>query len=183
MGVVLQDDALRYPDRSSPDLSGPRPCNDMVYHIRISQTSLLNSIGANPGPTRHITLMTVTSFALGALGFTLVLAPEFVLASVIPGADRVLLPVLQLLGGSLAGFGYLNWMSRRAILGGALGRPIIISNLAHGLVGTGVLLRVLAAQEGFPMAWTICGVYIVYTVAFGRLLFVRPRALQNPSAL
>jgi hypothetical protein len=127
--------------------------------------------------------MTLTSVALAVFGCALVMVPDLAVASVSPGLDRTFLPVVQLLGSSLLAFGYLNWMSRRAILGGVLGRPIVAGNFTHGLVGTLILLRLLSGDITYPVCWALCSLYLAYTIAFGRLLFSRPPGIQNPSAL
>ena len=84
--------------------------------------------------------------------------------------------LLQVLGSALLGFSMLNWSNRYSRLGGILGRPLILANLAHAATAALLLVRVAVAP---PIVATLVGATIVYAglaIAFGAVLFRDPHA-------
>ena len=77
----------------------------------------------------------------------------------------------QLLGATWLGFGALNWVQRRAILGGVYGRPVVLSNLFHYFVGAMVLIK--AGQSGAAV-WLLAISFAALALAYGALLFRGP---------
>ncbi len=81
---------------------------------------------------------------------------------------------LQVLGSALLGFSMLNWSNRYSRLGGILGRPLILANLAHAATAALLLVRVAVKP---PIVVSLVGATIVYAglaIAFGAVLFRDP---------
>ena len=73
------------------------------------------------------------------------------------------------------GFAMLNWMSRRSLIGGIYNRPIAIANMTHFLMVGIALSKLMLAQADLPkIFWLITGIYVIYAVIFGWLLFRTP---------
>lgn len=81
---------------------------------------------------------------------------------------------LQLLGAVYFGFGMLNYMSKRAIVGGIYGRPLVVGNFSHFLIAALALLKAQDLLSTFPWLWALAIAFGLLAVAFGRLLFVQP---------
>lgn len=82
--------------------------------------------------------------------------------------------LVQLGGAALLGFAMLNWMSRRVVLGGIYGRPLIVGNLLHfgaGAIGT---VKLLLAHDTLSPLWPVGVGYVIFGVAFAALMLWRP---------
>jgi hypothetical protein len=62
------------------------------------------------------------------------------------GANAPLLPI-QVLGCACLGLGLLDWVSRRSMVGGIYGRPLVIGNLVHFVCGALVFARSLMDSQ------------------------------------
>ena len=115
----------------------------------------------------------VTVFALVqiALAVLLVFAPAET-ASVLFAGTEVPPVLLSLVGAALFGFGQLGWMTRQTPLGGIYGRPALMANLGHFVIGGLALAR--AADT--PVLWGAAAFYLVGAVFYGALLFSAPKA-------
>lgn len=82
--------------------------------------------------------------------------------------------VLQLLGAVYFGFGMLNYMSKRAVVGGIYGRPLVVGNFSHFLIAALALLKAQDLLSTYPWLWALASAFGLLAVAFGRLLFVQP---------
>jgi len=110
---------------------------------------------------------------LFAGGLALLFAPDAVLPLLSPGFPVTALWLGQLLGAAWLGLGALNWIHRRAVLGGIYGRPVVFANLIHCFIGALVLIK--AAQSGSPvMIWLMAVPAITLALAYGALLFRGP---------
>jgi hypothetical protein len=80
--------------------------------------------------------------------------------------------LVQLYGSALFGFAMLNWMNRMARIGGILGRPLLVANLAHAATAFLLLVRPALAHPG-ELALTLpAALYLLLALAFGSRLFV-----------
>lgn len=79
-------------------------------------------------------------------------------------------PLASLLGGALIGFGAMNWIARRSILGGIYGRAVVVGNQAHFIVGAIVLLKHGVMAGGSLGFWVLTGFYLVGAGLFTYLL-------------
>lgn len=113
-----------------------------------------------------VAILTLVQFGLGV---ALIFLPEEVAAGVFPGAPPVL---VSLVGAALFGFGQLNWMTRQSPMGGIYGRPVVMANLVHFVVGGLALARAAVT----PTLWGVAAFYLAGAVFYGALLFLSPRA-------
>ena len=81
---------------------------------------------------------------------------------------------LQLLGAVYFGFGMLNYMNKRAVVGGIYGRPLVVGNFSHFLIAALALLKAQDLLSTYPWLWALAIAFGLLAVAFGRLLFVQP---------
>jgi hypothetical protein len=115
---------------------------------------------------------------LGVLALFLLFAPVESLSFLLLGYGS-LLPSLpaQLLSAPLLGLSALNWLSRGSTVGGIYGRPLLIANLIHFIVGSLVLLRPMVFLRLAAFApWVLFGLYVVFAVLFALLLLRKPAA-------
>jgi hypothetical protein len=115
---------------------------------------------------------------LGVLALFLLFAPVESLSFLLLGYGA-LLPSLpaQLLSAPLLGLSALNWLSRGSTVGGIYGRPLLIANLIHFIVGSLVLLRPMVFLRLAAFApWVLFGLYVVFAVLFALLLLRKPAA-------
>ena len=128
--------------------------------------------------------MASTALVLGGAGIAASFMPHDILVG-LGLAPVVPLPLLvQLLGALLFGFAMLNWLAKDMSIGGIYGRPIIVGNLAHFVIGALTLLKasvggdsvVLWSAGGVHPRRTIAlsGVYAFFATWFGLVLFKRP---------
>lgn len=80
----------------------------------------------------------------------------------------------QLLGAVYFGFGMLNYMNKRAVVGGIYGRPLVVGNFSHFLIADLALLKAQVLLSTYPWLWALAIAFGLLAVAFGRLLFVQP---------
>lgn len=115
-------------------------------------------------------VVTVLSLLQILLGVVLVFAPQETAAFFFAegGAPPVL---LSLVGAALFGFGQLNWMTRQQPLGGIYGRPVVMANLGHFVVGGLALARAATT----PVLWGVATFYLAGAVFYGALLFTSPK--------
>lgn len=111
--------------------------------------------------------------ALGLLGLgaVFVFAPAEAGAALTGQGDPL---AFSLLGGAIFGLGMMTWMTRRQPLGGVYGRPVLMANLVHFVIGGLTLLRV--GIDGDATGWllVLCAFYLAGAVFYGVLLFTQP---------
>ncbi|MEP7027268.1 MAG: hypothetical protein ABI960_01610 [Candidatus Eisenbacteria bacterium] len=113
--------------------------------------------------------MTGSAALLAATGLACLFAPDVV--GRITGAGAVPDVLLQLIGGGLLGFASLNWISRYARLGGIYGRPVVVANFTHALIGALTLARSAFGPPHGAAFWIALVVYGTLALAFGILFF------------
>ena len=113
-----------------------------------------------------------SAIVLVAGGLAWLFAPDYAFSildlSFPPGAEWF----GQLLGAAWLGFAALNWIQRRAILGGVYGRPVVMANLFHYFIGSMVLIK--AGQQGAGSVWPLAVPFSALALAYGALLFRGP---------
>lgn len=117
-------------------------------------------------------IMITSGFLNGILGIVLTFMPQEIggwLGMASQTGAEVL--VLQLLGGTLFGFGMINYMGRNAILGGIYGKPIILGNMVFHFIVALELARYMFENDrfGFLLAGGI--LYAFLAAAFIRMNF------------
>lgn len=88
----------------------------------------------------------------------------------------------SLLGAALFGLGMMDWLTRRAPIGGIYGRPVLMANLVHFVIGGLALLRAGLDGVGTGWLWALCAVYLGGAAFYGALLFTSPRPEQTKRA-
>lgn len=116
-------------------------------------------------------LATTAALILLGLGVACVFAPEEVSAA-LTGQNNPL--AFSLLGAALVGLGAVNWVTRHQPMGGIYGRPVVLANLAHFLIGGLALLRVGLDGEATGWAWALGALYLGGAAAYGVLLVRGP---------
>ena len=90
--------------------------------------------------------------------------------------------LIQILGGCFLALASLDWFSKRAMLGGIYGRPVVGTNYAHFVIGSLVMAKVLiGADEGVcrPQVWITLVVYVLFAIAFSFMMFGKPKLPQR----
>lgn len=116
--------------------------------------------------------MTANALILGALGMALSFLPQEMANVLQLQSDPIL---LQLLGAGYMGFAMLNWMNKEKILGGIYGRPIVMANFAHFMIGGLALVKMVMKESSATTLLILTGVYVVFGVAFAFMVFKHPK--------
>ena len=61
-----------------------------------------------------------------------------------------------------------------ATLGGIYGRPVVIGNLVHFIMGALLLMRMPGAPTTDPVKWLLFGTYAILAGLFGVVMFTHP---------
>ena len=119
------------------------------------------------------TLVSQSSAAvLGVGGIVLLFASDAVLPRLSPGLPESAAWLGQVLGAAWLGLAALNWINRRAILGGVYARPIVFANLIHYFIAAMVLIRTASTLP--PAIWILGVPATAFAFAYGLLLFRGP---------
>lgn len=118
-------------------------------------------------------LLSATAGLFAAGGVVMLFIPDTVLG-VLGAGPKAPSWSVQLLAAAWWGFAALNWASRGAIVGGIYGRPLVVANWTHFLIGTLVLGRAALAGALGLVTWTVLGILVLFAGAFGVRLFVGP---------
>ena len=75
----------------------------------------------------------------------------------------------QILGSLYFGFGLLNWMAKNNLIGGIYSKPLIVGNLAHFLISTFALVRIVGnySNQEFIVILSLTILYSIFTLGFG----------------
>ena len=117
--------------------------------------------------------MTAAAVAMGGAGVLLQFAPVETITWLGARADAVTSLLGQVAGALLLGFAMLNWMTRRARMGGIYARPLVMGNLLHFVSGGLALLKAASAAT-LPGLWVVTAVYGAFAVAFTLVLMTHP---------
>lgn len=111
----------------------------------------------------------LSALCFAAIGVLLLMAPEEAGGILVPSADGG--PLVQLMGAALLGFGAMNWIARRSVLGGIYGRAVVAGNQTHLTIGAILLVKHGFVAGGSPAYWILTGVYVGGAALFLNLLF------------
>jgi len=112
-------------------------------------------------------LMMVSALFLGLIGITLSFMPQETAEFLQMGTDQYTQLMSQLLGALYLGFAIMNWMGKDNLMGGVYGRPIVMGNLMHFVVGAFALLKILssiASHWEYMVGFT--ALYLVFALCF-----------------
>jgi hypothetical protein len=120
-------------------------------------------------------LMTLSAAFMLILGVADLFLPQEILIHFGMSAVNLAVLLIQISGSLYVGFAMLNWMSRENIIGGIYGRPVALANFLHFAVVAVTLLKALLAGTMLPReTWALCGLYSVFALWFGLVVFTHP---------
>jgi len=126
-------------------------------------------------------LVLAAALAYGVPGLALTFGPDAVLARAGASAAPIDVWLAHLLGATLLGLAFLNWVQRHALMGGIYGRPLLLANLMFVTVAFFASARVWFDLGGrlIAVATVVLG---LLAIAFGRSLFRTPTAVTPTSS-
>jgi hypothetical protein len=95
-----------------------------------------------------------------------------VVADIVPSKSTIIL--CQMMGGLYLGFAILNWMNRKAPMGGIYGKPVATANLLHFMVVGLMLLKEVFRSELGHAFIVLSILYALFALGFGSTLFIDP---------
>jgi len=116
----------------------------------------------------------LSALVLAVAGAALLFASDVVLPSIVPGLTASAAWLGQLLGAAWLGVAGLNWLSRRATLGGVYGRPVVLANFALYVISALSLVRVLDNGMAQLWLWPAFIVSAAFALSYGALLLRGP---------
>jgi hypothetical protein len=119
-----------------------------------------------------------SALVLAAGGLALLFVPQSIVAAIGAPPSTAIDLIVQLLGAAWLGLAGLNWLQRRAIIGGVFLRPLVFANTIHYVVAALVLWK--APQRHDSALVSIAAIAIgLLAVVYSALLmkgpFDRPR--------
>lgn len=121
-------------------------------------------------------LMTLSALFLGTLGAGITFLPQELLVHLGINPETLTVLLIQLLGASYLGAGFLNWTNRGKAMGGIYGRPVAMANFANFAIGALGLLKGLRATNFALEVVIITALYSGFAIWFGLVLFTNPAA-------
>lgn len=117
-------------------------------------------------------LMRANALTLGLIGVSLSFLPQEITSVLTLQSDPI---ILQLLGALYIGFAMLNWMNKEKILGGIYGRPIVMANFAHFMIGAMALIKFTMKGTDSNVLLVLTGLYAIFGLAFAFMAFTHPK--------
>ena len=117
--------------------------------------------------------MTAASIVLGIAGISLSFFPQEITVLLEAHITTTLTIILQLLGALYFGFAMLNWLAKDSLLGGIYGRPIVVGNMAHFVIGALALLKVVSQTQQIIIVGAAI-VYAVFALLFSLVMYKNP---------
>ncbi|MCP4458435.1 MAG: hypothetical protein GY816_10500 [Cytophagales bacterium] len=117
-------------------------------------------------------LMTSTAVILGFIGISLTFLPQEI--SEYMGVLSESPIIFQLLGALYFAFAMINWMAKGSLIAGIYGRPIVIGNLTHFVIGALALIKLSMNGTEFMVIWIVTGVYLLLAILFSYVMFTHP---------
>ena len=124
--------------------------------------------------------MIASAAFLGALGLGATFFPQELLAH--GGVEARVMGVLvaQAAGALFLGFAMLDWMARGNLIGGIYSRPVAVANFTQYAIGATTLVKLVASGTRPPMLLALTAIYVVFAIAFGKVLFTHPEPKSLP---
>ena len=83
-----------------------------------------------------------------------------------------------LLAALFFGFATTNWHSKNLTIGGVYGRPLVLGNLSHTLIGSISLIKI--ANDTSTLTTIILTIiYSIFALAFTWLMYTHPKTNNN----
>lgn len=119
--------------------------------------------------------MSASAILLALLGITLTFLSAEVLVYLHISTSKTLQLLIQILGALLFSFAILNWMAKGTTIGGIYNRPIALANFTHFAIGSLTLAKaVMGNSEQRYLFWFLTGIYMLFAILFGIILFHSP---------
>jgi hypothetical protein len=119
-------------------------------------------------------LITSAAITLGLAGIACLLLPKEILNLYNPATEDTQGLLVQLLGASLLALAALDWVSRNSLLGGIYGRPVVVTNHSHFVIGSLLMLRAVISQPNNLAIWLTLAAYVLFAIGFAIILFGPP---------
>ena len=127
-------------------------------------------------------ISTLSALVLLLGGAVLLFASDVVLPALVPGFPARAAWIGQLVAAGWLAVAALNWLQRRALLGGIYGRPTVLANTTLHLVAALSVARALADGAAPPAAWAVLVPTALLALAYGALMLRGPfDPLQAPA--
>lgn len=127
-------------------------------------------------------IMTLSAVFLAIMGISLTFFPMEISDYLDINSTKVLHLIIQILGSLYFAFAMLNWMTKGSFIGGIYNRPIAVANFTHFFIGGLALIKGVAANHGLPyIFWILAGIYSVFALLFGLILFRNPAIVKEAS--
>ena len=127
-------------------------------------------------------LMVSAAAVMGVAGIALSFLPEEIAGYLHLGTAPLLPLLLQVLGAVYLGFAILNWTAKANLIGGIYSRPVALGNFLHFAMAALALLKGLRTSQLSGAPWLVAGIYVVFAVLFGFVLFGHPIRKQGAAS-
>jgi len=126
-------------------------------------------------------VMSASAILMIAAGIFLTFAPDEMVRWMNLSIDKRINLMLQVIGALYFAFGMINWTARANLIGGIYGRPIAIGNVTHFVTAALALVKSDQWSTGQWPALVFIGLYVLFAVLFGVILFTHP-VKEDPAA-
>ena len=127
-------------------------------------------------------IMTLSAVFLAIMGISLTFFPMEISDYFDLNSTKAFHLIGQILGSLYFAFAMLNWMTKGSFIGGIYNRPIAVANFTHFFIGGLALIKGVAANHGLPyIFWILAGIYSVFALLFGLILFRNPAIVKEAS--
>ena len=124
----------------------------------------------------HTKLLMILSAAFMALlGLAATFMPQELVVHFDSFPEGAVVLVVQVAGALYLGFAMLNWMARANLMGRIYSRPVAMGNFLHFMIVALALGRAMVAGQLPPVLGVGAGIYVIFAVWFGTVLFAQPR--------
>ena len=140
--------------------------------------ALLNLRVARLGKFRRLRDPYVGVLGTGGLlaaGIAITFLPQEILAQFSAQPNQELTLTLQILGAFYFAFGMVNWTARETLIGGIYGRPVLIGNVTHFVIGALTLIKHILSGGSEPLWLAAAVVYTSFAMQFSVLFFRQPK--------
>jgi hypothetical protein len=120
-------------------------------------------------------IMSASAITLGIAGIFMTFIPDEILTYLHIEKLQSFQLCIQILGALYFSLAMLNWMTKTSIIGGIYNRPIAVANFTHFLIGGLALIKGVISHPGLPpVIMAGAGIYSVFAISFGVILFRHP---------
>lgn len=125
-------------------------------------------------------ILVTSAILLMVGGLATLFAPVEIAALLANSGEPAGALVVQLLGGALFAFGFLDWMNRFATIGGIYGRPVVAANLAFFFIAATTFARRAfrggaGESAGLP-TWAALAICALLAIGYARIMYSSPRS-------